>query len=202
MGPSGSSEGDGRAERGEATRAAIVRAARELFSKHGFADVGTNEIVQRAGVTRGAMYHHFPTKKDIFRAVYEDTEKELVEQFAARLAAIEDPWDALVTGMRGFLDICTDPELARIGLIDGPAVLGWAEWREIGQRYVRGLVTRGLQNAMNAGVIRRADVTQLGYLMTGSLGEAGMVLAHAEDPEATRKDVEATLMVMLDGLRA
>jgi AcrR family transcriptional regulator len=197
-----SSERDRRAERGEATRAAVVRAARELFSKRGYAAVGTNEIVSRARVTRGAMYHHFPTKKDIFRAVYEETEKELLEEFGRRLAKIDDPWEAVVAGMRHFLDACTDPQLAQIGLIDGPSVLGWAEWREIGQRYLLGVTTFALQNAMDAGVLRRADVKQLAHLMIGSLGEAAMVLANAEDPAATRTDVEATLMVMLEGLRA
>ncbi len=180
----------------------MVRAARELFASRGYASVGTNEIVERAGVTRGAMYHHFPTKKDIFRAVYEETEKQLVEEFAARMSAIDDPWEALVTGVRGFLDISMDPELAQIGLIDGPSVLGWAEWREIGKRYALGLVTFGLQGAMDAGVLRQADVTQLAHLMIGSLGEAAMVLANAENPEATRRDVERTVMVMLEGLRA
>lgn len=197
-----STEKDRRAERGEATRAAIVGAARELFAERGYADVGTNEVVERAGVTRGAMYHHFPTKKDLFRAVYEETEKQLVAAFAARLSTIDDPWEALVTGMRGFLDVCTDPELAQIGLIDGPSVLGWAEWREIGNRYALGVTTLALQNAMDAGVLRRADVKQLAHLMIGSLGEAAMVLVNAENPEATREDVEPTLMVLLEGLRA
>lgn len=202
MAASDSPERDRRAERGEATRAAVLRAARDLFAKRGYAAVGTNEIVERAGITRGAMYHHFPTKKDIFRAVYEETEKQLVEDFARRMSAIDDPWEVLVTGMRGFLDVSMDPELAQIGLIDGPSVLGWAEWREIGKRYALGVVTLGLRNAMDAGVLRRADVTQLAHLMIGSLGEAAMVLANAEDPEATRKDAEAALMVMLEGLRA
>ena len=148
------------------------------------------------------MYHHFPNKKDLFRAVYEETEEELVSEFGARLAEIDDPWEALVTGMRGFLDLCTDPELMQIGLIDAPSVLGWKEWREIGTRYAMGVTTFALQGAMDAGVLRRADVKQLAHLIIGSLGEAAMVLANAEDPEATREDVEATLMILLEGLRA
>ena len=117
-------ERDGRAERGEATRAALVRAGRELFAERGYAAVGTNELVDRAGVTRGAMYHHFPGKKDLFRAVYEHTEQEVVDMTAARMQATDDPWEFLVAGMRSFFDACTDPELRQIGLVDGPAVLG------------------------------------------------------------------------------
>jgi AcrR family transcriptional regulator len=193
---------DRRAERGEATRAALVRAARELFSSRGYAAVGTNELVERAGVTRGAMYHHFSEKKDLFRAVYEQVEQELVEATAAKMHETEDPWELLLTGTRSFFDACTDPALRQIGLIDGLAVLGWQEWREIGSRYVFGLVTYGLRNAMDAGVLRRANVEQLAHLFIGALGEAAMVLANAEDPEATRAEVEGALLVMMDGLRA
>jgi AcrR family transcriptional regulator len=193
---------DRRAERGEATRAAIVRAARELFSTRGYGTVGTNEVVERAGVTRGAMYHHFAEKKDLFRAVYEQVEQELVEATAAKMHETDDPWEFLVIGTRSFFDACTDPALRQIGLVDGPAVLGWQEWREIGRRYVFGLVTFGLQNAMDAGVLRRVDVEQLAHLFIGALGEAAMVLANAEDPKATRAEVEEALLVLMDGLRA
>src|SRR3954454_4855196 len=108
-------ERDGRAERGEATRGALIEVARELFSERGY-----NEVVRQAGVPRGAMYHHFPDKRELFRAVYEQTEKELVEALAARISTIEDPWEAMVTGMRSFFDIASDPKLMRMGLIDGP----------------------------------------------------------------------------------
>jgi AcrR family transcriptional regulator len=195
-------ERDGRAERGEATRAALIEAARELFSERGYAAVGTSELVRHAGVTRGAMYHHFPDKRELFRAVYEQTEKELVEGLAARIATIEDPWEALVAGMRSFFDISSDPKLMRLGLIDGPAVLGWEAWREIGNRYGLGVTTAALQRAMDAGVLRPADVTLLGHMLLAALGEAAMLLANAENPRAERKRVEGTILTMLEGLRA
>jgi AcrR family transcriptional regulator len=194
-------ERDGRAERGDATRAALVDAARELFAERGYSTVGTNEVVDRAGVTRGAMYHHFRDKKDLFRAVYEQTEEEVVAATAARMGAIDDPWELLVAGMRSFFDACTDPALMQIGLVDAPAVLGWQEWREIGTRYGFGIVTFGLQNAMDAGVLRRADVQQLAHLVMGALGEAAMLLANAEDPRAARTDIEATVLALFEGLR-
>jgi AcrR family transcriptional regulator len=195
-------ERDGRAERGEATRAALIEAARELFTERGYAAVGTNEVVQRAGVTRGAMYHHFPDKRELFRAVYEDTERLLVEGLAAQVAEIEDPWEALVAGVRHFFDISSDPQLMRMGLIDGPSVLGWVEWREVGNRYGLGITTAALQRAMDAGALRPADVTMLAHMLLAALGEAGMLLANADDPQAERERVEATLMAMLEGLRA
>jgi AcrR family transcriptional regulator len=194
-------EQDRRAERGEATRSALVRAARELFSERGYAAVGTNEVVRRAGVTRGAMYHHFADKRELFRAAYEETEKELVHVLAARLATIEDPWEALVTGMRAFFDIASDPKWMRMGLIDAPSVLGWEAWREVGNRYGLGITSAALQRAMDAGVLRPGDVNRLAHLILAALGEAAMMLANSEDPHAERKEVEAALMAMFEGLR-
>ncbi|MFL5821580.1 MAG: TetR/AcrR family transcriptional regulator [Solirubrobacteraceae bacterium] len=193
---------DGRAERGEATRAALINAGRELFSERGYAAVGTNEVVQRAGVTRGAMYHHFPDKRELFRAVYEDTERLLVEGLGARIETIEDPWEALVTGMRSFFDVSSDPKLMQMGLIDGPAVLGWEAWRDIGNRYGLQVTTAALQKAMDAGVLRSADVTLLAHMLLAALGEAAMLLASSTDPRAERERVETTILIMLEGLRA
>ena len=139
---------------GDATRDALVRAARELFAERGYAGVGTEEIVARAGVTRGALYHHFADKRDLFRAVHEELEQELVADIGARIGGIEDPWELMVTGVGAFLDACTEPALMRIALLDAPAVLGWAEWREIDARYGLGLVSFGLQNAMDRGTLR------------------------------------------------
>ncbi len=195
-------ERDRRAERGEATRAALVRAARQLFAERGYAAVGTNEVVERAGVTRGAMYHHFRDKKDLFRAVYEEVEQEIVAQTATKMGAIEDPWELLMSGLRSFLDACTDPALSQIGLVDAPSVLGWKEWREIGMRYALGLTTFALQNAMDAGVLRRTKVEPLAHLILGALGEAGMLVANADDPLAAREQVEGSLLALLEGLRA
>jgi AcrR family transcriptional regulator len=192
---------DRKAGRGEATRAALVQAARELFSERGYAAVGTNEVVRRAGVTRGAMYHHFPDKRELFRAAYEETERELVEGLAAHVATIEDPWEALVTGMRAFFNIASDPKLMRMGLIDAPSVLGWEAWREVGNRYGLGVTSAALQRAMDAGVLRPGDVDRLAHLLLAALGEAAMMLANAEDPGAEREQVKGALMAMLEGLR-
>ena len=192
-----------REEQTEGTRAALLAAARELFSERGYAAVGTEEIVQRARVTRGALYHHFADKKDLFRGVHEQMEGEMTAAIAEQLAqaAAEDPLAGLVTGVGSFLDACTDPRLARIGLLEAPSVLGWAEWREIDERYGLGLVIAGLEGAMEAGRLRRQPVKPLAHLMLGALGEAAMVIANAEDPQAAREEVEPSLLSLLDGLR-
>jgi AcrR family transcriptional regulator len=190
-----------RAERAAGTRRELTRAARELFAERGYAGVGTEEIVARAGVTRGALYHHFEDKKDLFRAVHEELERDLVASIGEEIAGVEDPWELLVRGVRAFLDACTDPALMRIAMLDAPVVLGWEEWREIDARYGLGLISSGLQNAMDRGLFRPREVRPLAHLLLGSMTEAAMMIAHAPDHEAARREVEDPLLALLQGLR-
>jgi len=191
------------ADRSTATRARLVKAARELFAKRPYADVGTEEIVRRARVTRGALYHHFTDKRDLFRAVHEAMEAELVEEIGRQLteAAVSDPLEALRVGIRSFLDACTDPSFARITLIDAPAVLGWEEWRRIDEEHALKLVVLALEGAMDAGALRRQPVRPIAQLMLATMGEAGLVVANSADPVSTRSEVEAALLAWVDGLR-
>ena len=187
--------------RGAATRAALVRAARELFVERGYAAVGTEEIVARAGVTRGALYHHFVDKRDLFRAVHEELEGELVAGIGERMAGVDDPWELIVTGLRAFLDACTDPAIMRVSLLDAPAVLGWQEWRQISERHGMGLVSFGLQNAMDRGVLVPRPVQPLAHLLMGAMSEAAMAIVNSEDPAAAREELEPPLIALLEGLR-
>src|SRR5687767_6457834 len=118
-------------ERSEKTRAALTSAARRLFADRGYAGVGTEEIVRAAGVTRGALYHHFSGKPDLLEAVYEQIEREITQKIATGALAGADPLEALHAGSEMFLDVCLEPEVQRIVLLDAPAVLGWERWREI-----------------------------------------------------------------------
>jgi AcrR family transcriptional regulator len=191
-----------RPDRGEATREALLTAARSLFAEHGYAGVATEEVVRRAGVTRGALYHYFRDKQDLFRAVFEQTEAEIMQTIIARVEGLTDPMEELAVGVRAFLDACGDPTLMRIGLRDAPGVLGWEEWREIGNRHGLGLVTGALGWAMDEGQIARADVRTLGHLLLAALAEASLLIASADDPRSAREEVERTLMLLIDGLRA
>jgi AcrR family transcriptional regulator len=191
---------EARPPRGDATRVAVLRAAHDLFAERGYAAVGTEEIVARAGVTRGALYHHFADKRDLFRTVHEELEQALVAGIGDQIGGIEDPWELIVAGVRAFLDACVDPAVMRIALLDAPAVLGWEEWREIDARYGLGLISFGLQNAMDRGVLRPQPVRPLAHLLMGAMSEAAMVIANAEDPAAARNDVEPPLLALLEGL--
>jgi len=191
-----------KAERSEATRAQLVATARRLYAQHGYAGVGTEEIVRQAGVTRGALYHHFADKRELFRAVHEAVEEDVVDRIVAGVAGVADTWELMVAGMRTYLDLCTDPMVRQITLIDGPSVLGWKEWREIDGRHGLGLVANALEAAMDAGVLRRRPVEPLAHLLLAAMAEAGLMVGTAADPAEEREAVEGPLMALLEGLRA
>jgi AcrR family transcriptional regulator len=190
------------AERSETTRAALLTAGRALFADRGYAEVPAAEVVARAQVTRGALYHHFRDKRDLFRAVFEQIEEEMVAAIARRVAGASDPWSALVTGTDAFLEACLDPVIARIALEEAPSVLGWSAWREIDARYALGLVTAALTAGMDAGVLARRPVEPLAHVLLGALGEAGLLVASASDPAAARDEVRGSLLALLEGLRS
>jgi AcrR family transcriptional regulator len=199
--PPGPVAGGRNAARSEATRAELIRVATELFAERGYAGVGTEEIVRRAGVTRGALYHHFADKRDLFRAVHERLEEQVTRGIAERVAGLTDPGESMVTGLRAYLDACEDPAVGRITLVEAPAVLGWLEWRALDARYGLGLVRAGLEVAMAAGVITSRPVDPLAQLLLAAMAEAGLIVAMAAD-RSVRPHVEASLLAMLDGLRA
>lgn len=191
-----------KAAQSEATRAALIETARRLFAERGYAGVGTEEIVRAAGVTRGALYHHFAGKKELFRAVYEEVERQLVERIAASaLSSAADPLEALHAGAQAFLDACEDPAVQRIALVDAPSVLGWEQWREIGLRYGFGVVQATVQAAMDAGLIERQPVEALSHLLLGAIDEGAMLIARADDAGRTREQVGSSVARFLDTLR-
>jgi AcrR family transcriptional regulator len=190
------------AERTAATRGALLAAARKLFAERGYADVAMEEVVAAAGVTRGALYHHFGGKRDLFEAVFEQVEQEITEDIAVRALTGRDPLDALRAGARAFLGHCLEPDMQRMVLLDAPAVLGWERWREIGLRYGLGLTEATLQAGIDAGVIAPMAARPLAHLLVGALDEAAMAVARADDPEAAREEMVAVLDGLLDGLTA
>jgi AcrR family transcriptional regulator len=191
-----------KAEQSEATRAALIEAARDLFAERGYADVGTEEIVRAAGVTRGALYHHFAGKLQLFEAVYEQVEQQLVEEVARSAEGqASNPLEVLRIGAQGFLDACEDPAVQRIALLDAPAVLGWERWREIGQRFGLGVVRATLEASMEAGLIDEQPAAPLAHMLLGAIDEGAMLVARADDDGETRAAVGASVGRFLDALR-
>jgi AcrR family transcriptional regulator len=191
-----------KAEQADATRSALSAAARQLFTERGYAATSTTEIVERAGVTRGALYHHFAAKDELFRAVFEQLEGEVTRRVAEEALTSADPLEQLRRGTRAYLDACIDPAVQRVVLLDGPSVLGWETWQEIEQRYGYGLVVAGVEAAIGAGLISAQPVEPLAHVLFGALTEAGMVVARADEPRRARVDMEAAMDRLLEGLRA
>jgi AcrR family transcriptional regulator len=191
-----------KAEQADATRTSLTAAARQLFTERGYAATSTTEIVERAGVTRGALYHHFAAKEDLFRAVFEQLEDAVTKHVAQEALTSADPLEQLRRGTRAYLDACIDPAVQRVVLLDGPSVLGWETWQEIEQRYGYGLVVAGVDAAIAAGLIAAQPVEPLAHVLFGALTEAGMVVARADEPRTARSEMEAAMDRLLDGLRA
>lgn len=187
------------AERTQATRDALIGAARRLFTERGYDDVGTEEIVRAAGVTRGALYHQFGDKASLLEAVYERIEAESTERVARIVLGSElhSPMEAMKAGIEAFLDECAKPELRQVALHDAPAVLGWERWREIGAANGLGLIEASLAASIEAGEMQRLPVKPLAHLLLGALDEAAMLVARDERPEG-RAEVTEVLVALLE----
>jgi|SRR5271166_7131978 len=190
------------AENSAATRAALLKIARKLFAEKGYADTPTEEVVRRARVTRGALYHHFRDKQDLFEAVLDQEETKIAAEVVAVASRQGDAWSALKSGCSAFLDACLDPAVQRIVLIDAPAVLGWEKWREIDAKYFLSGVKATIQAAIDARLVTPQPVAPLAHVLSGALNEASMLIAHSEDPAKTRREVSYVIERVLDAMRS
>ena len=189
------------AERSDATRTKLLAVARKLFAAKGYTATPLDELVRRAGVTKGAFYHHFPDKQAIFRAVFEALEEELVAA-AASGARGSDALSRFRTGCHAFLEASIDPAVQRIVMMDGPAVLGWETWREIDWRHFLALVEQSLGNVLAERGQKRRPTKALAHLVFGALCESAMVVARAPKPREALAQVERELDLLLRGLSA
>lgn len=190
-------------DRSRATRAALIATARRLFTERGYADVSSNEIVAAAGLSRGALYHHYSDKRDLFRAVFVELEAELAAELTVAAAqAGNDPAAGMQAALDAFLSACERDEMVRIGLTDAPAVLGWQAWREIETEHGLGLLLGMLDHAMAAGLLPRLPVRVLAQLMLSTVIEAALLVANApgEERATVRVEVRQALLAMLPGL--
>ncbi|WP_273734771.1 TetR/AcrR family transcriptional regulator [Mycolicibacterium septicum] len=191
---------DGREQRSEATRSALVAAARSLFVERGYAAVSTGDIARVAAVTRNALYYHFPTKEAVFRAVYENVEGELAERVLPAALAHDTSRAQLEAGIEEFLDGCLDPTVARISVLQAPAALGFTQMREIDNRNYLGALRDGIRSAIDAGELPDLPVDTLASMIIGALDEAALLIATADDPAAARHDAGLVAQALVDGL--
>ncbi|MEV0294584.1 TetR/AcrR family transcriptional regulator [Nocardia sp. NPDC050710] len=190
-----------RAQQREETRRALLDHSRRLFATKGYGAVGLSEIVTATGVTKGALYHNFASKAELFRAVLEEVQQEVGERVSAAAETVTDPWGQLVIGCEAFLTTCTDPEIQRIMLIDGPAVLGWHEWRAGDEATSARHLGEALQLLVDEGVLPRQPIEPLTHLLSGAMNEAALWLATTDEPHALA-DTTASLRRLLESMRA
>jgi AcrR family transcriptional regulator len=190
----------GRAQQKEQTRRTLLRESRRLFATRGYGAVGLTEIAGAAGVTKGGLYHHFDGKTALFRAVLEQVQQEVAERVAAAAEAHDDPWLQLTTGCEAFLTAGTDPEVRRIMLVDGPAVLGWNEWRAMDEAGAAQHLGDALATLVEQGVIAAQPIAPLTHLLSGAMNEAALWVAATADAE-NLADTRAALARMLEALR-
>jgi AcrR family transcriptional regulator len=189
------------AERRASTVSAITHAATALFVDRGFAATSVDQIVAKAGVAKGAFYHHFASKEEVFRAVLEEMQQVLSAEVLAGAMKGSDALDRLKRGCRAFLVAACKPPIRRVVLLDGPAVIGWEAWREIDARYFGAMTRQALEDAMREGQLAQRPVEPLVHLFVGAATEAAMVCARSAQPKRSVGDLMLALEALLDGLR-
>ncbi|MFI6317383.1 TetR/AcrR family transcriptional regulator [Nonomuraea sp. NPDC050556] len=189
-----------RAEQRERTRLALVREARRLFAAEGYGAVGLSQIVAAAGVTKGALYHHFEGKAELFRAVLEEVQQEVGAGVARQADAQEGAWEQFVAGCHAFLTVSTAPDVRRIMLIDGPAVLGWAEWRAMDEAASARHLEEAVAGLVEAGIVASQPTGPITRLLSGAMNEAALWLAESGDP-ADLAATQRALTGLLESLR-
>jgi AcrR family transcriptional regulator len=191
-------------QRSATTREALRAAARELWGDRGYAEVGTPEIAQRAGVTRGAMYHQYADKAALFLDVVETVEADVMNRLAAATLAREPatPAAALHAAVDAWLDISAEAEIRQLILLDAPNVLGWDGFRDIAEHYSLGMTEQLLQAAMDSGQLQPQPVRPLAHILIGALDAAAMAIANAADPDTMGGEVRAALHGIVNGMLA
>jgi len=191
-----------RAQQADASRRALVAEGRRLFGARGYHVVGVRDITAAAGLSRGAVAHHFGGKEDLFLAVFDEVEREVSAGAAYPAVELEstNAWDRFRAGVEFYLDAALRPEVQRITLIDGPAVLGWARWRSLEEDYYLGMMVKFLRRAIDDGAIPAQPVETLAHMIFGSVTEGALMIAHSSAPAAKRAEVRQVLERLFRGL--
>jgi len=187
-------------ERRQATRTAIIRAARRLFGDHRFAATTIDDVASAAHLAKGAVYHHFATKEALFEAVFAQVSQELLAEVDRVARSEKDALKAMAKGTQAYFAACARGATGQIVLHDGPAVLGWERWREIDNRHFGGRFAIALARAMDDGLIARQPIEPLSRLLLGAVTEAA-VACSGRDLHRAGGDYARAFQALLDALR-
>ncbi|MFD4433061.1 TetR/AcrR family transcriptional regulator [Nocardia sp. NPDC058497] len=186
----------------ENTRQTLLETGARLFAELDYAGLSAEELVRAAGLTRGALYHHFDGKKGLFDAVVDDLQQRAAQRIRAAIDSSTDPMELLERAMEAFLDVCTEPVYRHVVLLQGPIALGWQRWREIDQRHLGGLVVSGAQALLEAGRIQPYPPELLASAIYGALTEMSLTIAESDDLARSRAQAAGLTRALLDGLIA
>jgi AcrR family transcriptional regulator len=186
--------------RGEATRAAIIHTATALFATRGYEATSIETVLEKSGISRGALYHHFDSKEALFEAVFETVEARIAQATVDASRGIADRVEAMRVGAEAFLDLSREPAIRQIVLTDAPAVLGWQKWRDIDARFGFGLLKSSLQAAARDGRLRPDLVEVYAHILLAALLETALVIARARDPAKASRLGRAALKELVDRL--
>lgn len=189
-----------REEYSESTRTALLDAAAEAFAAQGFARTSVDDIVRRARLTKGALYHHFKDKTAVFEAVFCRIEETIVARVADASARVSDPWARVEAGFGAILDAALEPAHRRIVFEEAPVALGWTRWREIEQKYMMGLLRATLSSLQEAGLIRAEPLDLVAPVLFAAIGEATQVAAREKDTRAARRAAKRLVLQLVRGL--
>ncbi|HEX8083462.1 MAG TPA: helix-turn-helix domain-containing protein [Solirubrobacteraceae bacterium] len=188
-------------ERSEATTSELLDVARRLFAADGYAATSLDDVVRGAGVTKGALYHHFGGKRDLFLAVFEREQQRLAQVQFEAFARRKGAWDGFFAATQAFFEASLDPGVQRITLLDAPSVLGWETIREVESRYSLVQLRHGIEALIHDGHLAPRPVAPLAYMLFGAMCEAAMMVARSEDPRKATREVLAELRTIMEALR-
>jgi AcrR family transcriptional regulator len=184
----------------ETTRHTLLETGRRLFVTRGYPAVAAEELVRAAGLSRGALYHHFNGKRGLFEAVFEELEDLAAQRIQHAMATETDPWQRAIDGMAAFLDVCAEPDYREIVLLQGPIALGWQRWRELDHQHLGRILTDGVRALLDARLIHEHPAELLAGAIYGALTEISLTIATADDPKLARAQAGQLAIDLLTGL--
>jgi AcrR family transcriptional regulator len=191
---------DGRLTKGQNTREHLVAAAKELFARDGYDATSIEAVLQRSGVSRGSLYHHFPEKKSLFDAVLVRAHAEAVQITIKAARGSADGVEALKAGCLAWIKLARDPGISRIVLIDAPSVVGWVRWRQIDEEHSFGVVKAGLRAAAKRDLLSEQMIEPVGHILLAALNELALVIATSQDSRRAEREAIAALDLLLGRL--
>ncbi|MGY2032406.1 TetR/AcrR family transcriptional regulator [Nocardia gipuzkoensis] len=184
----------------ENTRQALLDTAGRLFAEREYADLSAEELVRAAGLTRGALYHHFDGKRGLFEAIVDDLENRAAQRIRTAIESVSDPFERVDRGVEEFLDVCAEREYRHVVLLQGPIGLGWQRWRELDQRHLGGLVVEAVRNLLDATLIRPYPAELIASAFYGALTELSLTIAETDDRQRARGQAASLVHDLLEGL--